>query len=105
MDSEGFGSLLGGKHGGTAQNMAVVVEKCSQYHLYDSKQESSDNQGQDRSFKGSPLKAYFYQIEPTSQSNDTSWKTCILNKSLIEDVLNLVLVTFSISVIRHWPGN
>lgn len=23
---------------------------------------------------GSPLKAYLYQIEPTSQSNATSWK-------------------------------
>lgn len=74
MDSEGFGSLLWGKQGGTAQNMAVVVEKCSQGHLYDAKQESNDNQGQDRSFRGSPLKAYLYQIEPTSQSNVTSWK-------------------------------
>lgn len=59
MDSEGFGSLLWGKQGGTAQNMAVVVGKCSQGHLYDTKQESSDNQGQDRSFrltiKGIPL--------------------------------------------------
>lgn len=72
----------------------MVVKGCSQGDSYDTGPENSESQGLDISFKGSPLKTCFYQQDPTSQCNVTSWKICILNIRVMEDILNLVLVTF-----------